>query len=254
MSWNPEQYLKFEEPRLRPAFDLLARIAHDDPRSICDLGCGTGSMTRVLAERWPRAHVCGVDASASMLAKARQSAPSIEWIEGDLAKWTPERPMDVIYSNAALHWLGDHEPLLQQLMSFLGTDGVLAVQMPGNFTAPSHTCIGAAVRDGPWRDVLEPLLKPNPVADSWWYFDVLSRAASQIDIWETVYLQVLTGRDPVKEWTKGTWLAPLLGALQSPEREAFEENYAARVRQAYPTRADGRTLFPFRRLFIVARK
>ena len=111
-----------------------------------------------------------------------------------------------------------------------------------------------AVRDGPWRPVLEPLLKPSPVADASWYFGLLATQVAQIDIWETVYLQVLTGVDPVKEWTKGTWLAPLLSALESPQREAFEENYAARVRRAYPTRPDGRTLFPFRRLFIVARK
>jgi len=254
MSWNPEQYLKFEQPRLRPAFDLLARVALEDPAHISDLGCGTGSMTRVLAERWPRARACGVDASPTMLAKAREASPQIEWAEADLAQWSPAIAQDLIYSNAALHWLGDHEQLFARLMSFLRPKGVLAVQMPANFTAPSHTAMAEAAQEGPWRTVLAPLLKPNPVATPAWYYGVLESHAASVDIWETVYLQVLTGEDPVKEWTKGTWLGPLLAALEPHHRDAFEANYAARVRAAYPARADGRTLFPFRRLFIVARR
>jgi trans-aconitate 2-methyltransferase len=254
MSWNPQQYLKFEQPRLRPAFDLLNAVSLEHPTSICDLGCGTGSMTQVLAQRWPQARVCGIDSSASMLAKARAAAPQIDRVEGDLARWSPTEPPDLIYSNAALHWLEDHGRLFPRLMSLLRAEGVLAVQMPANFTAPSHTAMADAAQDGPWRIVLAPLLKPNPVATPATYYDLLEPHAASVDIWETVYVQVLTGADPVKEWTKGTWLGPLLAALEPGQREAFEANYAARVRAAYPMRPDGRTLFPFRRLFIVAKK
>lgn len=254
MSWNPDQYLKFEQPRLRPAFDLLARVPLEAPARVCDLGCGTGSMTAVMAQRWPQARVVGVDSSAEMLAKARAAAPQIEWVQADLAAWRPAEPVDLVYSNAALHWLGDHPRLFAELADRVRPGGVLAVQMPNNFREPSHRMIEDTVRDGPWRDRLEPLLKPVPVGAASDYHDILAPRMSSVDIWETVYLQVLSGPDPVKEWTKGTWLAPLLAALPPEQRDAFEADYAARLRPHYPMRDDGRTLFPFRRLFIVARR
>jgi len=188
-----------------------------------------------------------------MLAKAAATAPTITWQQADLATWAPPRPADLIYSNAALHWLTGHERLFPALVQGLGPGGVLAVQMPRNFGARSHTAIAEAALAGPWRARLEPLLRPAPVADPDFYYDVLAPKVSALDIWETEYLQVLEGTDPVKEWTKGTWLKPLLDALEEPERGRFEAAYAALVARAYPPRADGRTLFPFRRLFIVAR-
>ena len=254
MSWNPNQYLKFAQPRLRPALDLLARVPLDDPRRVCDLGCGTGSLTRVMAERWPQAEVMGVDSSASMLGQATDTPANVRWLQQDVAHWAPTQAADLIYSNAAMHWLPDHATLIPRLLSQLAAGGVLAIQMPRNFAAPSHTAITDTVMSGPWRARLAPLLRPTPVADPAWYIDLLSTQAAELDVWETEYQQLLTGPDPVKEWTKGTWLASFLNALEGPERAAFERDYAARVALAYPQRADGTTLFPFRRLFIVARK
>jgi trans-aconitate 2-methyltransferase len=255
MSWNPGQYLKFEQPRLRPALDLLARVPLDAPHRVCDVGCGTGALTRLMGERWPQAKVMGIDASAAMLDQAAAGAPAnVHWLKQDLASWQPHAAPDLIYSNAALHWLPDHATLLPRLLGHLATGGVLAVQMPRNFAAPSHTAIAEAAKNGPWHAKLEPLLRPTPVHDPAWYYDHLARHAAEIDLWETEYLHVLTGTDPVKEWTKGTWLGTFLNALEGTERDAFERDYAARVQAAYPPRADGTTLFPFRRLFIVARK
>jgi len=252
MAWDPAQYLKFADQRLRPAVDLLNRIDAADPGEVCDLGAGAGNVTRLLKARWPNAQVSGVDASQEMLAKAAAAAPEITWQQADLATWRPERPADVIYSNAALHWVGDHEGLFPALLSALAPGGVLAVQMPRNFSAPSHTAMAEAARSGPWRVKLEPLLRPIPVAEPAFYYGVLSPRTAALDIWETEYLQVLEGEHPVKEWTKGTWLKPLLDALDKPERSGFEASYAELVARAYPRRADGRTLLPFRRLFIVA--
>ncbi|HPU52091.1 MAG TPA: methyltransferase domain-containing protein [Burkholderiaceae bacterium] len=252
MSWNPDQYLKFAEPRMRPALDLLSRITLQAPQHVHDLGCGTGSLTRIIAQRWPDAAVCGIDDSAAMLAKAAEQPGRIQWIRQDLARWQAPEPADLIYSNAALHWLPEHPALFAGLMAQLAPGGVLAVQMPRNFRAPSHTAIAETVLDGPWRTLLEPLLAPPPVAEPGQYFDWLDPHAASLDIWETEYLQVLTGRDAVKEWTKGTWLKQFLDALPEPMRNDFEAAYARRVGAAYPPRADGRTLFPFRRLFIVA--
>lgn len=254
MTWQPEQYLKFARPRLRPALDLLARIAHSAPRHVYDLGCGTGNVTRFLAQRWPDAMITGVDDSAEMLAQAATSLQSATWIKQSLATWRPEQPADVIYSNAALHWLPHHEQLFPALVNALAPGGVLAVQMPRNFSAPSHTLIAETVLAGPWRSKLEHLLSPSPVATPAFYYDTVARLAANVDIWETEYLQILEGVDPVKEWTKGTWLKQYLDALAGEERADFEEAYAARLRVAYPVRDDGRTLFPFRRLFIVLQK
>jgi trans-aconitate 2-methyltransferase len=253
VAWDPAQYLKFADHRLRPAIDLLNRIALDRPGEVYDLGAGAGNVTRLIKERWPEARVTGVDDSQAMLVKAAATAPAITWQQADLATWRATRPADLIYSNAALHWLGGHERLFPALLEDLAPGGVLAVQMPRNFGARSHTAISEAALAGPWRARLEPLLRPAPVADPDFYYDVLAPKVASIDIWETEYLQILEGADPVKEWTKGTWLRPLLDALEQPERGRFEAAYAALVARAYPPRADGRTLFPFRRLFIVAR-
>jgi trans-aconitate 2-methyltransferase len=253
MPWDPAQYLKFADHRLRPAIDLLNRIDVADATRVYDLGAGTGNVTRLLKLRWPRAQVTGVDSSEEMLAKARKALPDIEWQCADLAAWRPPAPANIIYSNAALHWIGDHERLFPALLAGVAPGGVLAIQMPDNFSSPSHTLIAEAARSGPWRNTLEPLLRPVPVQEPAFYFGVLASRSESLDIWQTEYLQSLEGERPVKEWTKGTWLRPLLDALDEPERSSFEACYADLVGRAYPRRADGRTLFPFRRLFIVAR-
>jgi len=252
MAWDPAQYLKFAGPRLRPALDLLQRIDYDAPRTVYDLGAGAGNVTRLIAARWPEARIIGIDSSAEMLAKAAQENPGIEWQQAELATWRPPEPADIIYSNAALHWIEDHAPLFVALFQSLAPGGVFAVQIPRNFGAPSHTSMGEAARMGSWRATLEPLLRPAPVAEPSVYFDLLTPYAKKLDMWETEYLQVLDGEHAVKEYTKSTWLAPLLAALDEPERSRFEAAYTALVDAAYPRRRDGKTLFPFRRMFIIA--
>lgn len=219
-----------------------------------DLGCGTGNITPLLRTRWPDAQITGVNDSAEVLARAAKGVEGVSWVQQSLADWQPKHAADIIYSNAALHWLPDHRALFKKLVDHLAPGGVLAVQMPRNFNAPSHTMIAETVLAGPWREKLEPLLRPAPVATPDVYYVLLSGLVSNLDIWESEYLQVLDGVNPVKEWTKGTWLKQFLDALNAPEAAAFEADYAARVRVAYPTRDDGKTLFPFRRLFIVATK
>jgi trans-aconitate 2-methyltransferase len=249
--WDPTQYLKFADYRLRPALDLLNRIDADNPKVVYDLGSGAGNVTRFLKSRWPEAQVTGVDGSDEML-QARQQVPGVAWEKADLAAWEAGEPADVIYSNAALHWLGDHASLFPRLLGQLSTGGVLAVQMPRNFLEPTHTMIAEAVRTGPWRGRLEPMLAPPPVEEPAFYFDLLAGRTKALDLWETVYVQPLEGNDPVKEWTKGSWLKPFLDALDEPEKSAFEAEYARLVAIAYPKRPDGKTLLPFKRLFMVA--
>ncbi len=251
-NWDPNQYLKFAGHRLRPALDLLARITADGPRTVFDLGCGTGSIARILKDRWPNAHVIGIDGSETMLDKARAEHPDLRFETADLNAWATPQPAGILYSNAALHWLDNHAELFPRLIGQLERDGVLAVQMPRNHAAPSLACMTETALNGPWSAKLKPILRPNPVAEPAVYYDLLRPLVTDLEIWETVYIQALEGDNPVVEWTKGTALRPLLEALDDAERDAFLADYGARVVQAYPRQRDGRTLFPFRRLFIVA--
>ena len=252
LSWDPARYLKFGGLRLRPAMDLLARVSIDAPAVIVDLGCGTGMVTAVLRERWPDSRIVGVDASPEMLERARQQVAGVDWRQADVEWWSPDTPPDLIVSNAVLHWLDDHDRLFPRLVRFLAKGGTLAVQMPRNFSAPSHTCITQAVDAGPWRDRLLPLTRPNPVALPAHYYGLLKPYASTVEVWEIEYYQVLDGEAPVVEWTSGTILRPLLGALTEDERDGFLRHYERCVSDAYPPGPDGMTLFPFKRLFILA--
>jgi trans-aconitate 2-methyltransferase len=254
LSWDPSQYLKFAGVRFRPAIDLLNRVPQTAPKLVYDLGCGTGNTTAALVARWPDAEVIGVDNSPDMLAGAQKAVPTARFVQADLARWTPKAPPEVIYSNAALQWLDDHAALFPRLLSLLAPGGTLAVQMPRNHQEPSHANMEVAARAGPWHDTLKPQLRLHPTAPPEFYYDTLQPRSATLDIWEQIYLQVLEGENPVHQFTKGSALKPLLDALQGSQREGFEQHYAGLVRKAYPPRADGRTLFPFRRLFMIAQQ
>jgi trans-aconitate 2-methyltransferase len=261
MTWNPQRYLEFADLRLRPALDLLARVPHAVPRTVADLGCGAGNVTKVLAERWPGASVVGVDNSRAMLDKARAvlgDATHVRFEERDLATWEPGTPVDVLYSNAALHWLPDHAALFPRLLGFVARGGSFAVQMPRNFDHASHTSVADVVHSERWRGRLAMHAREDPVAPPEHYQRWLAPHATSVDVWETIYLQRLAPRDdgehPVVAFVSSTWLAPLLAPLErdAEARAAFLADYRARIARAYPQEPDGSTLFPFRRLFIVA--
>ena len=254
MAWDPEKYLAYADLRLRPALDLLARIPLDAPRTVVDFGCGPGNVTVYLERRWKGARTTGIDGSPEMLAKARRELPGVAWIEADMAVWQPDEPVDLLYSNAALHWLADHGALFPRLFSMVAEGGAMAVQMPSNAEAPFQQLMHEVARDGPWWDRLQPLLRPDPVAPPGFYYDLLGPLARRLELWETTYLQALEGDNPIVDWVKGSRLRPLLAALEEPARSAYEAAYARRILDAYPPGADGRTLLPFRRLFLIAIK
>jgi len=239
VTWNPGQYGKFADERSRPFFDLLGRV-EGEFASIADLGCGTGELTEALAVRWPGARVIGVDDSREMLAKAPRGR--VEFVEADLATWRPPGPLGLVFSNAAIQWVPDHEQLLAHWVGMLGPGGVLAVQQPGNFDAPSHVILRELLAERK----LEP--RASPVLPLAWYVERLQALGCAVDAWETTYVHVLAGEDPVLEWVKGTALTPYLSRV-GPD---FVEEYRRRLGEAYPPGPKG-TLFPFRRLFFVAR-
>jgi len=261
--WNPSDYLAFADHRLRPTLDLLARIPAAAPARVVDLGCGTGALTRHAHTRWPEAHIVGVDASRPMLERARaDSSPDIAWTEADIATWTPEtsadRP-DVLLSNAALHWLGDHDTLFPRLLDSLAPGGVLAVQMPRNHDRPALALIKTVATEGPWADRLGDLIaKPTPVDPPEAYAARLILAgAVDLDLWETDYQQILPGGpETIADFARSTALLPWLARLEDDPalHDGFLTAYRAQVVAAYDPLPDGRALYPFRRLFMIARR
>jgi trans-aconitate 2-methyltransferase len=254
-TWNPDQYNRFRAERQQPFLDLVALVEPRPGLRVVDLGCGTGETTRLLHDRLAGADTLGLDNAETMLADSAAFATTgLRFARIEIAEFAADAAYDLILSNAALHWLPDHARLFPALLRKLTPRGTLAVQMPRNFLAPSHVLIGETALNGPWRSKVEHLVKPPPVEAPSFYHDLLAPLSDDVDIWETEYFQVLEGDNPVKEWTKGTWLTRYLDVLQGDEKAAFEAAYGERVARAYPKNAAGQTLFPFRRLFMVAQR
>lgn len=253
-SWDPTQYLRFSNERLRPALDLLAQVPLSEPARVVDLGCGAGNVTAILKQRYAAADVLGVDGSDAMLAKARAAAPDCRFERGDFAAWVPGTAPDLIYSNAALHWVDGHDQLFPRLISLLPEDGVLAVQMPAMHDAPLRMLQNEVAAQGPWAAQLGEAGYARGLLPTGIYYDIIRLLVRAIDIWETTYLHVLTGENAVVEWAAGSSLRPFLDKLDPVMQQAFRAAYADALRPHYPRRADGTTLLPFRRLFILARR
>ncbi|WP_104161131.1 trans-aconitate 2-methyltransferase [Arthrobacter sp. ZGTC212] len=257
MKWDPRKYTQFSSHRDRPFFDLTARIQADAPRRVVDLGCGPGTLTAALAARWPDARVTGVDSSAEMVeqAGALEGAPAnLEFVRGGIEEWEPQPGTDVVVSNAALQWVPGHQDLMRRWAKQLDAGAWLAVQVPGNFGAPSHSLMRELAASAAWSDKLDGVLRhADAVDEPEDYLGLLTEAGFDADVWETSYSQVLQGEDPVLEWVRGTALRPVIAALDPEDFGRFEAEYAALLREAYPQHAWG-TVFPFRRIFMVGRK
>jgi trans-aconitate 2-methyltransferase len=255
-SWNPDIYERYKDYRDRPALDLMLRIPADlDPRVIWDLGCGTGEQAALLAARHPQAKVYGLDSSPEMLAKARARKSRVNWVQGDIADFAPDEAPDLIFTNAALQWVSGHERLFPHLAAILAPSGVLACQMPASFDTEWHVAMRAVAQEPRWAERLGALNGVRSIAAIETYYEWLATLCDPIDIWRTTYLHVLEGDDPVVDWMRGTGLRPYLDALPDPaEQAAFMDDYRQRLTTVLPARADGVTLFPFPRLFIVAQK
>ncbi len=252
--WDAGQYLRFGGERSRPFFDLIAQIGATDPGYVADLGCGPGNLTAVLAQRWPGATVVGVDNSREMIAAAtEQAAPAaanLTFELGDVWGWRPARPVDVLVCNAVLQWVPGHQRLLLDWADLLAPGGWLAFQLPGNFDQPSHAIVRELAESPRWRARLAEVQLNRQAGEPAEYVDLLARPGYAVDAWETSYLHVLPGADPVVEWTKGTTLRPVLAALAEEEAKEFLAEYAERLRPVYKPQSFG-TIFPFRRVFTV---
>ena len=272
--WDATLYLRFGGERARPFFDLLARVGAELPRYVVDMGCGPGNLTAMLAQRWPSATVCGVDNSPQMIETARQltpaaapraagsagsgsvvtsHAPGLSFMLDDIRHWEPQSLPDVIVSNAVLQWVPGHRELLVRWAGQLADDGWLAFQVPGNFDQPSHAILREMAASARWRSLLRDAELNRQSADPADYAGLLAGAGYEVDAWETTYVHILQGEDPVLEWYKGTGLRPVLAVLDADQGADFLAEYGEKIRVAYPPGPFG-TVFPFRRVFTVARR
>jgi len=253
--WSAEQYLKFEDERTRPSRDLLAQVPLAHPRKIVDIGCGPGNSTELLVRRWPDATIIGIDTSADMLRQARERLPGQTFIETNVAHWVPPEGTDLLFGNAIFQWVPGHLKQLQRLLGKLPPGGVLAVQIPDSGDEPAHVLTREVARQGPWAKQLSEKARvrdtlPTPGG----YYDALSPLCTRLDIWHTIYNHVLDDAAAVVEWVKGTGLRPFLDMLETSERKEFLAEYTAHVAATYLPQADGKVLFRFPRIFIVATK
>jgi trans-aconitate 2-methyltransferase len=248
-TWDPALYLDFDDHRSRPFRDLLARVGVASPRRVVDLGCGPGHLTDLLSARWPEAQVTALDSSPDMVAAARERGVDAEL--ADVVDWTPTPDTDVVITNAVLQWVPSHPRLLPRWLDALPSGAWFAMQVPGNFDAPSHVLIRELLAEPRWQGSVQVRAEttvPQPAE----YAEILAAHAVHVDVWETTYLQRLTGEDPVLQWVSGTALRPVRDALPADDYAAFRAELAPRLRAAYPVRPDGSTWFPFRRIFAVA--
>ncbi len=252
MSWSAAQYAKYLDDRTRPARDLLAGVPLEAPGFVVDVGCGPGNSTALLVERYPGVRVLGLDPDEDMLRAARAALPGADFARGPIESWAPETPPDLLYANASLQWVDDHEALFPRLVGLLAPGGVLAAQMPDNLEEPTHVVMRRLAAEPRWADRLagaagmrRPLLAPARL------HALLRPLCSRVDIWRTVYNFELEGVDAIVEWFKGSALRPYLAPLAAEERADFLAAYRAAIAPSYPE-TDGRALLAFPRFFFVA--
>jgi trans-aconitate 2-methyltransferase len=251
--WDPAQYRRFGTERDRPFLDLLARVGAESPRRVVDLGCGTGHLTGLLVARWPAAIAEGIDSSAEMIASTA-SVSGVAFRVADIESWQPLPDTDVVITNAALQWVPSHRSLLRAWADALPSGAWFALQVPGNFESPSHALMRGLAESPKWNAKVGAVLRhDDPVESPSGYASLLLDAGWQVDAWETTYLHLLHGDDPVLEWVRGTGLRPVLDALGADDAATFNAEYAALLRDAYPPGPHG-TFFPFRRIFCVGQK
>lgn len=253
--WSSAQYLKFAKERTQPAIDLVNRIHMDNPRKIIDIGCGPGNSTGVLADKFPDAYILGVDKSENMITAARKNYPTLDFKLCDITieLSSLDGDYDIVFSNACLQWVPDHESILKQLFGLLKNRGILAVQIPMNYNEPIHKIVREIASSQKWKDCflnhrIFHTLSPSE------YYDILSDLSDDVNIWETVYYHIMENHNDILEWYRGTGLRPYLNALDDDKKTEFENDTMERIIESYPKQKNGKIIFRFPRLFFTAVK
>ena len=254
-SWDPKRYLAYEHQRTRPARDLVAQINLSEPKRIIDIGCGPGNSTKVLKDRWPDAEITGIDSSEEMIDQARANVAGVKWILADAAEWKTTDSFDVVFSNATLHWIADHEKIVRQLFPLVEPKGVLAVQIPSTYDSPFHRALLEVSALPEWAGKVEGSRYRITYHDETFYYNLLSFLTNRMDLWTTTYFHILENHQNIVEWYSSTSLKPYLERLEPrEEKEDFCRQILERCKAQYPIQQDGKIAFPFKRLFFIAWK
>jgi len=254
VDWNSSQYLMFENERTQPAIDLVNRIYVNDPKMIIDIGCGPGNSTQVLAEKFPNAYILGVDSSSNMIEAAKRNYPNLDFKTCDAGKELSmiDNNFDIVFSNACIQWIPNHNQLLKNMIGLLKTGGILAVQTPVNYEEPIHKIIKEVSTSEKWKsEFTNPRSLYNLTQSE--YFDLLSEVSSEFSMWETIYLHKLKSYNDIMDWYRGTGLRPYLNALSDEKKKFFEHDIFDRVIKEYPIQKSGNIIFRFPRLFFIAK-
>ncbi|HEY8421629.1 MAG TPA: methyltransferase domain-containing protein [Thermoclostridium sp.] len=255
MDWNSKQYLKFKTERTQPAIDLVNRINVDNPGKILDVGCGPGNSTQVLYSKYPNSYILGIDISEEMLNAARKEYPNLDFKICDAGKDLSQLDgdYDIVFSNACIQWIPDHERLLTDMLNLLKKNGVLAVQIPMNFNEPIHKIIEEVTSSEKWKKYFAEQRIFYTLSQSE-YYDILSEISGEFCIWETVYYHVMKSHNEILEWYRGTGLRPYLSVLPDNMKKEFEDEIMENLVQRYPRQRNGDIIFRFPRFFFIARK
>ncbi|MDR0478165.1 MAG: methyltransferase domain-containing protein [Desulfobulbaceae bacterium] len=254
--WNPNLYLKFDRERTQPAIDLTMKIMMDQPRRIIDIGCGPGNSTNVLMTRWPQAEIIGLDRSQAMIAEAKTKYPAVKWVRADASSdLTGLGRFDIVFSNAAIQWMPDHERLLPNLANMLNANGILAVQVPITDRMPIRIELDKLASSDKWKDHFLALHTQLSMHEPRFYYDIICRLSNEVDLWETQYFHIMNSHADIVKWYSSTGLRPYLDCLENDIlRTGFKTDFENSLRLVYPIQADGRILFPFTRIFFTVRK
>jgi len=253
--WNPDLYMQFKSERTQPSIDLIARINQVEPKSIIDIGCGPGNSTQVLVNRWPKSQITGLDSSTAMIKKAKQDYPNQEWIVADALTYESEIKYDIVFSNAVIQWIPNHEELLMRFHGMLSDSGLVAIQIPLFWDMPLGKIIKNTAKDYRWKTQTEGVSDLFTIHNYSFYYDHLSELFNSIEIWETQYFHILNSHVSILEMMRSTGLKPFLDKLDDDsEKNEFEEEVLEKIKNAYPIQKKGKVLLPFKRLFFIGHK
>lgn len=249
--WNPDLYLRFKKERTQPSIDLVKRIELDNPKTIIDIGCGPGNSTEVLKERWQNADIIGIDNSAEMIEKAEATYPEGNWLLSDVYDLDPAMKYDLVFSNAVLQWLPNHERLIPHLLGLVNAGGILAFQVPNNQFSPIHASLQETAADPRFKEYTAQAGEMLNYQTGPYYYDLLSARLKELQMWETTYYHVMDNREEMLNWYRSTGMRPYLERLPDTLIDDFIESMRKKIKKRYPVQENGKVIYPFKRLFAV---
>lgn len=253
--WNPELYLKFNKERIQPSIDLVSRIDYNNPEKLIDIGCGPGNSTQILHQRWPNADIVGADNSPAMIEKATKDYPNQKWLLADAGKDEIGGKFDIVFSNATIQWIPNHADLIEKFANILNNNGILAVQLPLFLDMPISKSIAETAGLPKWSSATKGINELFTIHDARFYFDLLSKYFSRIEIWTTDYYHVMDSQAAILEMMKPTGMKPYLEKISNDtDKIKFETLVLDKIKNDYPSQKNGKVIFPFKRLFFIAQK